>query len=99
MATRTPMSGLCLHAVVALGQVIVVGAAHQPDVLRAVFTAKAEGVRMVELELVALPTPSSLLVHVVASTVVAIPYGTPDGRGDVPRGWRPASFPLLGPRG
>ena len=79
------MAGHCLPAVIALGQVIVVGATHQPDVLHAVLTAKAVRVPMVEIELVALLAPSTLLVHVAASAAVALPYGTPDGRGDVAR--------------
>ena len=83
LLTRTPMTGHSVPAVVALGQVIVVGATHQPDVLHAVLTAKAEWVPMVELELVAFLTPSSLLIHVAASAAVALPYGTPDGRRDV----------------
>ncbi len=80
------MTAHCFPAVVALGQVGVVGATHQPDVRHAVVTPKAERVPMVEFEPVALLTPSTPLVHVAASVSVALTHGTPDGRGDVARG-------------
>ena len=89
------MLGHCFPAVVALGQVVVVGATHQPDVLHAVLTAKTVRVPMVELKLVALFTPSPLVVHVAASAAVALPCGTPDGRGDVARGGRRACLCFL----
>src|SRR5260221_9829179 len=82
------MAGHCVPAVVALGQVGVVGATHQPDVRHAVFTAKPERASMVELEPMTLRTPSTLFVLVAASVAVALPHGTPDDRGDVARGGR-----------
>src|SRR6266446_6556207 len=88
------MTGHCLPAVVALGQVGVVGATHQPDVPHAVLTPMAERVPMVELEPVALLAPSALLVHVAASVSVALTHGTLDGRGDVARGGNSACFSL-----
>src|SRR6266446_873986 len=93
------MTGHCLPAVVALGQVGVVGATHQPDVPHAVLTPKAERVPMVELEPVTLRTASSLLVHVPAAVSVALTHGTLDGRGDVARGGRRAYRGLVRLRG
>src|SRR5260221_14626574 len=85
---RTPMAGHCFPAVVALGQVSIVAATHEPDVLHAVVTAKAEWVPMVKLELVARLTPSAVLVHVAASAAVAFKDGSSHGRGDVAGVWR-----------
>src|SRR2546425_324914 len=93
------MTGHCLRAVVALGQVGVVGPTHQPDVPHAVLTPKAERVPMVELEPVALRTASSLLVQVAASVSVALTYGTLDGRGDVSRGGNSACIFVFRLRG
>jgi hypothetical protein len=68
-----------------LGDVRVVGTTQQTDVLRAVVTAKAERVPMVELEPVALGAASTLLVQVAASASVALTHGTPDCGRDVAR--------------
>jgi hypothetical protein len=85
-APLAPMARHDFPAVVALGQVGVVGATHQPDVRHAVVTPKAERVPMVEFESVALLAPSSLFVYVAAAVSVALTHGTPDPRGDVARG-------------
>jgi hypothetical protein len=93
------MTGHDFPAVITVGQVGVVGAAHQPDVLDAVITTQAERVPVVELEPVALLAPSALIVHVPASLSVTLTDGTLDGRGNVAGGGRRARRRLLDPWG
>ena len=53
------------------------------NVLRAVVTAKAKGVEVVELEPIALGASSAVLVHVSASVSVALAHGTLDRSRDM----------------
>src|SRR6266496_1920822 len=82
---RRPMTGHGVPAVVALGQVGVVGVTYQSDVRHLVVAPQAERVPMVEFEPVALLTASTLIVHVAASVSVALTHGTPDRRRNVAR--------------
>lgn len=80
------MTGHCLPAVVAIGEIRVVRAARQADVRQAVVSAKAERAPMVEFEPVACRTATTLRVHVAASIFIALTHRAADGGGDVARG-------------
>jgi len=83
-----------------IGQVGVVLDAHQPDVLGAVVSAQAEGVKVVVLEAVLLLAPPPRRVDVTALASVALAHRPADGRGDAPRGGRRVGRreALAGPR-
>src|SRR5262249_20122692 len=103
------MPGDRLPAIVALGQVRVVSAAHQADVPGAVVAAEAVGVAMVILEPTALSASPALRVHVAASLPVSFAHRPPDRGGNVarrrlvglreclPRSLRPREAPGLEP--
>jgi hypothetical protein len=69
-----------------LGQVGVVDATHEPNILWTVVAPQTEGVPMVELEMLAFWASSALLIHVAASACVALVHRPPDGGRDVARG-------------
>jgi len=69
--------------IVVLSHMVVVGPAHQTDVLQAVIPAKAERVAMVKLKPVVLRAPPAAVVHVATSTSVTLEHGSADSGRDV----------------
>ena len=67
-----------------LGQQLVVGVAHETDVLDGVLAAPTEGLAMVvEVEPVAGRAASAVVVLIGAAAPIALVHGAPDGRRDV----------------
>jgi hypothetical protein len=71
--------------IVDLGEIGIVHPAHERQVQHGVVTAIAERVAVVELEPLASGAPPALLVHVSASTLVALVHGALDRRRDLAR--------------
>jgi hypothetical protein len=76
-----------LRAVVDLGEVAVVGPAHQADVVQIVAASEPEGMPVVVLEALALGASPAAGVHEAASTSVAPMDGTPNRGRNVPGPW------------
>ena len=72
-----------LLPVVVLGQVLVVGAAHHPDVARRMVAATPERPLVMELELAACFAAAPKRIHECALTLVPGMHGTPDCRRDL----------------
>jgi len=73
-----------LRAVVNLGKVLVVVAAHKPNVFGPTVAAESKGIVMVELELIACRASATLFVHVAAAALVTSVDRSPDRGRDVP---------------
>jgi hypothetical protein len=74
-----------LLSVIELGQVAVVRATHQADVVDIRAASEPEGMPVVEFQIVTLGASSSFRVHEAALALVALVDRTPHGERDVPR--------------
>src|SRR5262249_30097459 len=72
-------------AIVDLGQIPVVGAAHQPEVIRSMIATVAVGTTVVELQVLTRSAALATRTDETTAPAIALIDGSPDGSGNIAR--------------